>query len=128
MKNLQKELLSISKTISTLASKVEKMAEAVAASGKPAPKKAAPAKKAKAKAAPKRSAKKAAPAAKKDAGASMLDNIYGMISRGRDGITVALLKKKTGLAIRQVNNSLYKLKQKGKIETIKRGVYVTKKG
>ena len=128
MKNLQKELLSISKTISTLASKVEKMAEAVAASGKPAPKKAAPAKKAKAKAAPKRSAKKAAPAAKKDAVASTLDNIYGMISRSRDGITVALLKKKTGLAIRQVNNSLYKLKQKGKIETIKRGVYVTKKG
>jgi len=57
----------------------------------------------------------------------MLDNIFGMISRSRGGITVEQLKKRAGLEARQVSNALYKLTQKGKIETLSRGVYVKKK-
>jgi membrane protein involved in colicin uptake len=90
--------------------------------------------KAKAKAKPKKSAaKKKAPAAAKAkpaAGAAaptMLDNIFGMISRSRNGITVERLKKRTGLQARQVSNALYKLTKKGKIETLSRGVYAKKK-
>lgn len=156
MKDVQKQLLAISTALSSLVQKVEKIVEAVeTGSGKAVPakkktgaKKAkAPAKKAKAvkkrakrtvkkpKAAPKknRAARKPAPAASQDAtpassgGESMLDNIFGMISRSRSGITVDRLKKRTGLEARQVSNALYKLTKKGKIQTLSRGVYVKKK-
>ena len=158
MKNVQKELIAISSTLSSLVKQMENMAAAIEKeSGKAAPKKKAkagakakaPVKKAKAsakktKAAPKKKApKKKAPkkkAAKKKApvaskakapaaagGQTMLDKIFGMISRSKSGITVERLKKRVGLEARQVSNALYKLTQKGKIETLSRGVYVKKK-
>jgi predicted Rossmann fold nucleotide-binding protein DprA/Smf involved in DNA uptake len=137
MKDVQKELLTISTALSSLVDKVEKMVEAIeAGSGKAAPaKKAKPARKnkaaaKKAKAAPKKkAARKKAPAAAKpsSSGATMLDSIFGMISRSRNGITVERIKKKTGLEARQVSNALYKLTKKDKIETISRGVYIKKK-
>jgi predicted Rossmann fold nucleotide-binding protein DprA/Smf involved in DNA uptake len=117
---------------------VEKMAADLEKEGG----KAAPAKKAKtavkkakaktAKAAPKKkAAKKSAPTAAKAkpaaGGNTMLDNIYGMISRSRKGITVERIKKRTGLEPRQVSNALYKLTKKGQIETLSRGVYIKKK-
>jgi len=141
MKSVQTELTSISTALASLAKQVEKLASAVGketAKKVPAKKAKAPAKKAKpkakkAKATPKkRVAKKAAPKTEKAStpaaskGQSMLDSIYGMISRSRKGITVAQLKKRTGLENRQVSNALYKLSTKGKIETIARGVYVKK--
>ncbi|MCB2147559.1 MAG: type IV toxin-antitoxin system AbiEi family antitoxin domain-containing protein [Deltaproteobacteria bacterium] len=153
MKDVQKELIAISTTLSSLVQQMEKMAEAIEkGSGMAAPKmKAKPAKKAKApakkttasakktksaspkKTVKKKAAKKSAPAtaqtpspAAADA-PTMLDNIFGMISRSRGGITVEKLKKRAGLEARQVSNALYKLTQKGKIETLSRGVYVKKK-
>ena len=135
MKEVQKKLLALSKKLSSLVQQVEKMAEAIEkGSGKAAPAKKAKAtvKKAKAPAKKAKAAakKKAAPAkaAKTAAGAStMLDNIFGMISRSRNGITVERIKKRTGLQARQVSNALYKLTKKGKIETISRGIYAKKK-
>jgi predicted Rossmann fold nucleotide-binding protein DprA/Smf involved in DNA uptake len=149
MKDVQKELLAISTALSSLVAKVEKMVEAIETeSGKAAPAiKAKPAKKAKAtakkakatpkqaKAAPKkRAAKKKAPTTEEEAQPAtaesqqtMLDNIFVMISRSRNGITVERLKKRTGLEARQVSNALYKLTKKGRIETLSRGVYVKKK-
>jgi predicted Rossmann fold nucleotide-binding protein DprA/Smf involved in DNA uptake len=148
MKNVQKELKAISTTLSSLVKKMEKMAAAIEKeSGKAAPKKKAfvakkakaPVKKAKAaakkpKAAPKKRApKKTAPVTAKakaptaGKGQTMLDKIFGMISRSKNGITVERLKNRVGLEARQVSNALYKLTQKGKIETLSRGVYVKKK-
>lgn len=154
MKDVQKDLLAISTTLSSLVKQVEKMVAAIekeggkaapakkakAAKKVKAPKKAkAPAKRAKAaakktKAAPKKKApKKSAPVAADPsapaaaAGESMLDSILGMISKSRNGITVERLKKRTNLQARQVSNALYKLTKKGKIETLSRGVYVKKK-
>ena len=153
MKDVQKELMAISSTLSSLVQQMEKMAEAIQKEGgkaapakkvKAAKKAKAPAKKAKAaakkakaapkkKAAKKKAAKKTAPAAAKAkapaaaGGQTMLDSIFGMISRSRSGITVERLKKRAGLEARQVSNALYKLTQKGKIETLSRGLYVKKK-
>lgn len=151
MKGVQKDLMAISTSLSSLVQKMEKIAEAIEKeSGTAAPAKKAraakkvkaplkkakaPAKKAKAapkkKAAKRKAAKKPAPAAvqaKAPAGGqTMLDNIFGMISRSRNGITVEQLKKRTALKARQVSNALYKLTQKGKIETLSRGVYLKKK-
>jgi len=150
MKDVQKELVAISKTLSSLVHQMERMAEAIEKErGKavparkvkaparkvkaPARKAKAPAKKAKALARKaKAPAKKAAVKSKTKAsaapgGQTMLDNIFGMISRSRNGITVERLKKRAALEARQVSNALYKLTQKGKIETLKRGVYIKKK-
>ena len=57
----------------------------------------------------------------------MLESILGMISRSRNGVTVGQLKKRTGLAARQVSNALYKLTKNSQIETLSRGLYVKKK-
>lgn len=142
MKELIKNLTSISEALSALTEKVEKMSEAfekeavqakpakkAAAKKKTAPKaaekKAAPKKKvaAKKKSAP----KKAEPTTKASESGSMLDNIYGLISSGGEGTKVAEIREKTGFTPSQVNNALYKLKKKGKIESISKGVYVKKK-
>ncbi len=146
MKDVQKELATISTTLTSLSKKIEKMLMTLEkGSGKAAPKKRAkaakkaaasakkkaPAKKAKAparkKAAPKTALTAKAKAAAATGGETMLDNIFGMISRSRNGITVERLKKRTGLEARQVSNALYKLSRKGKVETVSRGVYVKKK-
>ncbi len=136
MKELIKHLTSISEALSALTAKVEKMAEAFekeAVQAKSAKKKAAPktAKKkiipqkkvaAKKKAAP----KKAEQTAKARESGSMLDTIYELISSGDEGTMVAEIREKSGLTSRQVNNAIYKLKQKGKIDAISKGVYVKK--
>ena len=141
MKDVQKELIAISTTLSSLVKQMEKMAAAIEKEGG----KAAPAKKVKAVKKAKAAAKKAKAAAKKKAakksapaateatapaaakGQTMLDGIFEIISKSRSGITVERLKKRTNLGPRQVSNALYKLTQKGKIETLSRGVYVKKK-
>ena len=137
MNDVQKELLAISAALSSLVEQVEKITALVenesgstapAPKAKPARKAKAPARKAKATPKKKAAAKKAAPASQAPAGGdTMLDSIYGLISRSRKGITVEKLKKKTGLQARQVSNALYKLTKKGKIETLSRGLYVKKK-
>ncbi len=142
MKKVQKELLAVSNALGALVKRIEKMIEVMEAEEKKpaAKKKAAPAKKAKASprkakpakakaAAKKKAAPKSSPAAADQPadGSTMLDTIFGMISRSRNGITVERLKKRTGLEARQVSNALYKLTKKGKIETLSRGVYVKKK-
>jgi len=141
MKNVQTELTAITAALASLAKQVERLATTVekgTAVAAPVKKAKAPAKKEKPKAKQtqralkKRAVKKAAPKKEKanasaaPKGQSMLDTIFGMVSRSRKGITVAQLKKRTGLENRQVSNALYKLSTRGKIETIARGVYIKK--
>lgn len=130
MKKLQTQIKNIAKNLTTLADKLEKLtaqlesAPAAKTKAKAAPKKAAakPKKKAASKkaAAPK---KKATPKAD-DGKNTVLDNVYDVISRSRNGANIASLRSKTGLESRQLSNALYKLGKKGKIKTISRGVYV----
>ncbi|MCJ8502158.1 hypothetical protein [Desulfatitalea alkaliphila] len=124
MKKLQTQIKNIAKNLVTLADKLEKLTAQL---------ESAPAAKTKAKAAPKKAAaktkKKAAPkkkeAPKADSGKNtVLDNVYDVIARSRNGANIASLRSKTGLESRQLSNALYKLGKKGKIKTISRGVYV----
>lgn len=132
MKKVQSQLKTVAKTLASLAAKIEKMSEQAASA--PAPKKAKAAPKAKAAAKPKKAkkAKKAAPrkkvAAKATAKAAakdtVLDNVFGVIAKTKNGATIANLKSKTGLESRQLSNALYKLSKKGKIKAKSRGVYI----
>ncbi len=126
MKKLQAQLKAVSKELGKLSKQVEKVAAQVAkqAKAKPAPKKKA-VKKAAAKKAKKAAPKKAAPkkAAKK---MTVLDSVYDVVRRARNGATIAQLKQKTGLNPRQLSNALYKVSTRGKIVAKSRGVYVKK--
>lgn len=125
MKKTQSQLKTVAKSLAGLAAKIEKIIAQVEKA--PAPKKAKAAAPKKAKAKKKTVAKKKAPAkVTKKAAASkdtVLDKVFDVISKSRNGATIANLKAKTGLESRQLSNALYKLSKKGKIASKSRGVY-----
>lgn len=126
MKKTQSQLKTVAKSLAGLAAKIDKIIAQVEKA--PAPKKAKAAAPKKAKAKKKTVAKKKAPAKKvaKKAAASkdtVLDKVFDVISKSRNGATIANLKGKTGLESRQLSNALYKLSKKGKIASKSRGVY-----
>jgi hypothetical protein len=129
LKTVSKNLVNLSKQVDKITTQVEKLKAAKAPAKKAAPKKAAP-KKAAAKkaapkkAAPKKAAAKKAPAKKADGGSTVLDQVFEVIKRSRNGATIAALKSKTQLESRQLSNALYKLSKKGKIKAKSRGVYI----
>lgn len=122
MKKLQDQLKAVTRELGKLSKKVEKLQAQVAKA--PTPKKKAAAKK--------KTAKKAAPkrvaAAKKTAGkrSTVLDAVYDVVRRSRNGATISKLKEKTGLSPRQLSNALYKLSTRGMIKAKARGLYVKK--
>ncbi len=148
MKKLQAQLKTVAKTLATLMQKVESVAQqleegkAVPAKAKPAKAKAktakakpAKAKPAKAKTAKAKTVKTPAaavkkPAAKADAaagqGATVLDSVYDVIKKAKNGANIDTLKKRTALQPRQLSNALYKLTKKGLVEARSRGVYFKK--
>ena len=130
MKKQQTQIKNIAKNLMALAEKLEALnAQLGTAPAKKAPaKKSAPAKPKK-KAAAKRAttkAKKAAAPKKTESSAkgTVLENVFDVIAKSRNGATIANLKSKTNLESRQLSNALYKLSKKGMIKTISRGVYV----
>lgn len=118
MKKIQIQLKTISKSLANLSKQVERITKQV---DKFQPAKKAPAKRKKAvrKVAVRR---KAAPAK----GKTVLDTVFGVIKRSKNGATIATLKKKTGLDSRQLSNALYKLSKKRMVNAKSRGLYVKK--
>ncbi len=122
MKRVTGQLKSIAKTLGTLAKKVETITKQVeqAQAVKPAPvKKAAAKKTVPVKKAP---AKKTASSKQ----TTVLETVFNAIKRTKKGITIPKIKEKTGLESKQLSNALFKLTQKGLIETKSRGVYIKK--
>ena len=128
MKKFQNQLKTISKTLTKLSAQVEKISaqmEAAKPAAKPAKKaKAAPAK---AKAKAKKVVKKAAKTAKSAKPVTVLENVFDVIKKNKNGANIDKLKQQTKLQPRQLSNALYKLTKKGMIEAKSRGVYFVKK-
>ncbi len=116
MANVKAQLASIAKALVDLSKRVEKVSQQVEKL-KAAPAKKATAKKATAK---KKTAPKAAAAKKM----TVLEKVYEVIRRSRNGANIAKLREKTKLESRQLSNALYKLTKKGKIKSKSRGVYI----
>ena len=55
---------------------------------------------------------------------TMLDIVFEVIKKSRNGVTIPKLRKKTGLESKQLSNALFKLTNKGKIKPKARGVYL----
>ncbi len=121
LKSVSKSLTSLSKQLETISKKIEN-----APTAKKASKKAASKPTAKKRTTSKASVSKAAAAAK--GGDTVLDSVFDVIRRSRNGASIAKLKEKTGLEARQLSNALYKLSKRGKIEAKSRGHYVKAKG
>ena len=125
LKSISKSLVSLSKQVDRLTKQVDKLQ----ATKKTVAKKAAPKKAVKKKAAPKRK-----PAARKTVAkrtptgksTTVLDTVFNVIKRNRNGVSIAALKAKTKLDSRQLSNALYKLSKKGQVRAKSRGVYVKK--
>ncbi len=125
LKSISKSLVSLSKQVDRLTKQVDKLQATKSAVAK----KAAPKKAVKKKAAPKRkpaarkTVAKRTPAAKSP---TVLDAVFNVIKRNRNGVSIAALKAKTKLDSRQLSNALYKLSKKGQVRAKSRGVYVKK--
>ena len=120
MKNLKKNLQTVTRDLKALAKKVDKIVVAVRKLEKPK------AKVVKRKPARKTVAKKVAvkkPAAKKTT-KTVIDTVLAIIRRSKKGVNTATLMKKTGFNERQIHNNVYKLKKQGKIKSVGRGVYL----
>jgi predicted Rossmann fold nucleotide-binding protein DprA/Smf involved in DNA uptake len=128
MKKLKNQLAGVAKELAKLTQKVQALigeVESLPAAPKPPAKAkaAAPKGKVAAKNPKKASAKTAAAVAKSD---TVLDSVFDVVRRSRNGATIAKLKEKTGLTPRQLSNALYKLSTRGKIVAKSRGLYIKK--
>ena len=112
MKELQRDLQSVLKSLRALTQKTKKMTKQLEKLEK-----GQDAKKPKTKKAEK-------PDAKKVKKATATDTVLAIIKRSRKGIDTATLKKKTGFKVRSVENIIYRLKKEGKIKSEPKGIYV----
>lgn len=125
MTKLQDQLKSVSKTLTNLSKQLDSISKKIEKT--PTAKKAA-SKKATKKATVKKRVVSRPAASKSVAGVTVLDSVFDVIRRSRNGASIAKLKEKTGLEARQLSNALYKLSKRGKIEAKSRGLYVKAKG
>ncbi|RZB31734.1 MAG: hypothetical protein SRB1_01353 [Desulfobacteraceae bacterium Eth-SRB1] len=128
MKKLQDQLKSISRSLVSLSKQVDKATKQL---GKLQPPKTTSSVKKK-----KNAAIKSRPAAKKAKTSkikkkpaketTVLDKVFAVIKKSRNGASIDTLKEKTGLISRQLSNALYKLAKKGHIKAKGRGLYIKK--
>ena len=112
MKQLKKDLQVVSKSLKQLTRKTEQMVKAIDRLEK------SRSDKTKVKPAEKR-------VARKPAKRTAIDTILGIIKRGRKGVDIATLKKKTGFDNKKIYNVIDRLKRQGKIKRTGLGVYVS---
>ena len=122
IKTIAEGLKTLSQGIEKIADKIDDFAQAQkgvkakSSPKRPAPKPAATPKKASRQKAPQKPA-----ASKQTAG---IDTVYQIVCGSKTGVGMAELKKKTGFNDKKIHNMLYKLKRKGKIKSVQRGIYI----
>ena len=121
MKELEKFLKVLSEGMRTLAQgveglavKVDELANTQSPSPKPAPRKTTQ------KAPPKPSKQTSKSSAKQG---TATDAVLTIIKRYKKGVNVATLKEKTGFNDKKIHNIIYKLKKKGLVKSVGKGVY-----
>ena len=125
MKKLQDQLKSISRSLVSLSKQVDK-AKMQLSKLQP-PKTTSSVKKKKTAAVKSKTAAKTSRMQKTPAREmTVLDKVFTVIKRSRNGASIDILKEKTGLISRQLSNALYKLAKKGHIKAKGRGLYIKK--
>jgi len=117
MKQLKKDLKAVNKGLKALIRETESIEKKITKIEKASTKK----RKVKVKA---RATKKAV--AKKAKKISIPDIVFGIMKRSKKSFDADMLTKKTGLRKQQVHDALFKLKKRGMIKSVGKGVYVKK--
>jgi predicted Rossmann fold nucleotide-binding protein DprA/Smf involved in DNA uptake len=135
MKEIEKILKSVSdglrlasQGILALAEKVNEAAATMGASNKTAPKRPAATEKTKAE---KRQGKSRTAATRRavvkkssrDQAATAIDTVLDIIQRSPEPLDTAALREKTGFDSKKVSNILFKLKKRGKVKSLGKGLY-----
>jgi len=82
----------------------------------------------KVKALPGKAGKKAAPqkiSTGKNKPKALFETVVGIVRETRKGVTVAMIREKTGFGEIQIRNVIYRARQQGKIKSKQRGVYIS---
>ena len=111
MKQLKKDLQTVSKSLKQLMLRTEKIAKKLEKLEKPKP-----VKKSKAKVKPK--------IPKKPVKVSAAATVLAVIKRSRKGVDVATLRMKTGFESRKISGIVLRFKKEGKIKNNGKGIYV----
>ena len=56
---------------------------------------------------------------------SAIDTVVGIVRKSKKGVTVAIIREKTGFDDKQIRNCIYRARKQRKIKNLKRGVYVS---
>jgi len=110
MKQLKKDLQAVLKSLKQATEKTENLMKKVDKLDKPV--------------APRKSRAKALPKAKKPKKVSDSDAVLAIIKRFKKGVDGATLRKKTGFEGRKIRDIVYRLKKRGKIKVVGKGIYV----
>lgn len=105
MKQVRKDLQTITKQLDKLRKKTEKMTERVKELGKQKPTRRAPSK-------------------RNVATPTVMDQLIRVMKRHRKGVDVATLMNETGFGETKVRNTLNRAYKQGKISRLQRGIYV----
>ena len=105
MGELERELRKISKTLNSLAKKLDQVAAKAGGSRREGAK------------------GKRTPSKKRKAGKSAPDVIMGIIKTRKKGVDTATLRAKTGFGSQKVRSIVWGLSKKGKIQRVDRGLY-----
>ena len=120
MKELERDLQSVAKSLKALTEKTEKIAKKLDKLAKP---KVAKKPKRKPKAKPKAKLRKR-PVAKKTARLTASETVLSIIKKSRKGVDNATLRKETAFEGRKIRDILYRLKKQRKIKSPRTGFYV----
>lgn len=110
MKQLNKDLQVVLKSLKSATDRVEKLMKKVEELDKPKVSKTPKA--------------KASPKAKVPKKISDSDTVLAIVKRYKKGVDGATLRKKTGFEGRKMRDIIYRLKKRGKIKTVDKGVYL----
>ena len=121
-KKLKKDLQAVNKELNALVKKTESLLKAVDKLEKSKAAKKPKAKPTKGKAVKKTHVKKATPKRAKPATAA--DTVLAIINRYKKGVGTAALMEKTGYNQKKIANLVFKLRKRGKIKSVGKGVYI----
>jgi hypothetical protein len=126
LKNVVEGMKSMAQGIEVLAEKLEIIAKSRVDVRPKRKAKAKPVRKAPAKSSKKKAAQKAQKRAvsKKAKPRTAVATVLAIINKSKKGVNTATLMEKTGYDQKKIANLVYKLKNQGKIKSVKKGVYL----
>ena len=56
---------------------------------------------------------------------TLFETVVGVVRKSKKGVTVAVIREKTGLSDTQIRNAVYRARRQGIIKSRERGIYIS---